>query len=209
MCQTLKPSIKSVSAILAMTTIVASVLVAYDANGSLFSTVKVAALRDYGGTTFADIKNLELWRLITAQLVHVKQGHMLYNAVCLLLVGSLVESKIGPARAFVIWLVAGGLATYVSPIGIEAPWNVGTGASQAVFALAAVALVLICHREVNRMLGGILVALALIPGLALDLMTAGYPKPGHAVALCLGSLLGLLFHHRARAQDGETTIGKA
>ena len=209
MCQTFKPSIKSVSAILAMATIVASVLVAYDANGSPFSTVKVAALRDYGGTTFADIKNLELWRLITAQLVHVKQGHMLYNAVCLLLVGSLVESKIGPARVLIIWLFAGGLATYVSPIGIEAPWDVGTGASQAVFALAATALVLICHREVNRVRGVVLVALALIPGLALDFMTAGYPKPGHAVALCLGGLLGLLFHHHTRSQDDSPTIGKA
>ena len=209
MCQALKPSIKSVSAILAMATIVASVLVAYDANGSPFSTVKVAALRDYGGTTFADIKNLELWRLITAQLVHVKQGHMLYNALCLLLVGSIVESKIGPARVLVIWLFAGGLATYVSPIGIEAPWDVGTGASQAVFALAAAALVLICHGEVHRVRGVVLVALALIPGLALDFMTAGYPKPGHAVALCPGGLLGLLFHHHTRAQDGSPTIGKA
>ncbi len=203
------PSIKSVSAILAMATIIASVFVAYHANGSPFSTVKVAVLRDYGGTTFADIRNFELWRLITAQNIHVKQGHMLYNAICLLLVGGLVESKIGPARVLVIWLFAGGLATYVSPIGVEAPWNVGTGASQAVFALAAAVLVLIFYREVERMRGGILVAFALIPGLALDFMTAGYPKPGHAVALCLGGLLGLLFHHRARSRHGAPTIGEA
>ncbi|WP_321336950.1 rhomboid family intramembrane serine protease [Breoghania sp.] len=202
-------SIKSVSAILAMATIIASVFVAYHANGSPFGTVKVAVLRNYGGTTFADIRNFELWRLITAQIVHVKQGHMLYNAVCLLLVGSLVESKIGPARVLVIWLFAGGLATYVSPIGVEAPWNVGTGASQAVFALAAAALVLIIYREVERMRGGILVAFALIPGLALDFMTVGYPKPGHALALCLGGLLGLLFHHRARSRHGAPTIGEA
>ena len=125
---------------------------------------------------------------------------MLYNAVCLLLVGSLVERKIGPIRILVIWLFAGGLATYISPIGIKAPWDVGTGASQAVFALAAVALVLIFDRNVKRVLGTVLVALSLVPGLALDLMTAGYPKPGHAMALLLGGLLGLIFNERARSE---------
>ncbi|SFO16737.1 Membrane associated serine protease, rhomboid family [Cohaesibacter marisflavi] len=203
MRQILKLSIKPASMVLSLATIVASVWVAYDATGSLFSTVRVSALRGYGATTFADIANLELWRLITAQLIHVKQGHMLYNAVCLLLVGSLVESKLGSLRTLAIWLFAGGLATYVSPIGIKAPWDAGTGASQAVFALAAVALVLIFQRNVNRMRGAVLVAFSLVPGLALDFMTAGYPKPGHAVALFLGGLLGLIFHVRTCPEDRE------
>src|SRR5689334_11839350 len=116
----------SVSALLAGMTVVVSLSVSYLANHEFFSTVKIPVLRSYGGTTFEDIKNLELWRVITAQLIHAKQAHMLLNALCLFLLGSLVESKVGGFRTFLLWLIAGGIATVISPMLIEAPWNVGT-----------------------------------------------------------------------------------
>jgi rhomboid protease GluP len=125
-------------------------------------------VRAYGGTTFDDIMNFELWRLFSSQMVHVKMPHMLYNALCLLLVGSVVERRIGSIRTVLIWLLAGGSATVVSPILIEAPWNVATGASQATFAFSGCALVFVFASSCERLWVACLIALVLVPGVALD-----------------------------------------
>jgi rhomboid protease GluP len=192
----------SVSAALTILTIVTSLFVSYSANYHFFSTVKMPVLRSYGGTTFEDLKNLELWRVVTAQLIHAKQAHMLLNALCLFLLGSLVESKLGGLRTFSIWLIAGGVATALSPIFIEAPWNVGTGASQATFAFAGCAAALTIFGFMKQNPAWILIALVVVPGLTLDLIYGGYPKPGHVVGLVLGFIFGRLY-----LRCGSTTIG--
>jgi len=197
----------SVSALLAGLTVVVSLSVSYLANHEFFSTVKIPVLRSYGGTTFEDIKNLELWRVITAQLIHAKQAHMLLNALCLFLLGSLVESKVGGLRTFLLWLIAGGIATVVSPMLIEAPWNVGTGASQANFALAGCATVLALRGATNRKLAWPLIALVVVPGIALDLTYGGYPKPGHVTGFFLGMLFGGAYlKSRSCSVDSSTSF---
>ncbi|MDE1487802.1 rhomboid family intramembrane serine protease [Xenorhabdus bovienii] len=175
----------SVSAALTILTIVVSFSVSYFANHQLFSTVTMPVLRSCGGTAFDDIRNLELWRVITAQLIHAKQVHMLLNALCLFLLGSLVESRVGGLLTFSIGLIAGGIATAISPILIEAPWNVGTGASQATFAFAGCATVLALSGTLKRKLTWTLIAFVVLPGVTLDLIYAGYPKPGHVVGFVL------------------------
>jgi rhomboid protease GluP len=147
-------------------------------------------LRSYGGITFEDIRNLELWRVVTAQLIHAKQAHMLLNAFCLFLLGILVESKLGGLRTFWIWLIAGDIATAISPILVEPPWNVGTGASQATFALAGCATVLALFGVLDRKRAWTLIAIVALPGFALDLLYGGYPKPGHLVGFVLGMIFG-------------------
>ncbi|MCX8996535.1 rhomboid family intramembrane serine protease [Rhizobiaceae bacterium BDR2-2] len=186
----------NVSAALTILTIVVSFSVAYSANHQLFGTVKMPILRGYGGTTFEDIRNFELWRVVTAQLIHAKQAHMLLNALCLLLLGSLVESRVGGWWTFSIWLIAGGIATVISPILIEAPWNVGTGASQATFAFAGCATVLALSDALKRKPAWTLIALVVLPGFALDLIYDGYPKPGHVAGFVLGMIFGKLYMNR-------------
>ncbi|WP_172438380.1 rhomboid family intramembrane serine protease [Variovorax boronicumulans] len=180
----------SVSAALAILTIVASLSVSYAVNGQIFSTVKIPLLRRYGGITFEDAWNFELWRLATAQLIHAKQAHMLLNAICIFLLGRLLESKIGGLWTFLIWLIAGGTATAISPILIEAPWNVGTGASQATFAFAGCTTVLALFGVFKRRLAWTLTALVVLPGFSLDLIYGGYLKPGHVVGFALGMIFG-------------------
>ncbi|MDW5314695.1 rhomboid family intramembrane serine protease [Rhizobium sp. PL01] len=191
-----RPGRLNVSMALAVLTIVVSLSVSYFANGQIFSTVKMPILRAYGGTTFEDIRNLELWRLITAQLVHAKQAHMLLNAFCLFLLGSLVESRVGGWRTFLVWFIAGGIATAISPILIEAPWNVGTGASQATFAFAGCATVLALSSTLKRKQAWALISLVVLPGVMLDLIYGGYPKPGHVAGFVLGMLFGKLYDSR-------------
>jgi rhomboid protease GluP len=186
----------SFSAALTLFTIVVSFSVSYSANHQFFSTVKMPILRSYGGTTFEDIRNLELWRVITAQLIHAKPAHMLLNALCMFLLGSLIESRIGGWRTFLIWLIAGGIATTISPILNEVPWNVGTGASQATFAFAGCATALALYGSHKRKLAWTLISLVVIPGIALDLIYGGYPKPGHIAGFVLGMLFGQLYRNR-------------
>ena len=188
------------SAIIAAATVCVSFGVAYAVTGSLFATVPVADLRQYGGTTLDDIRSFELWRLATAQLLHAKMPHMLFNALCLLLLGSLLERAVGPVRTFLVWLIAGGIATAVSPVFIAPPWNVGTGASQAVFALAGCVLVLAPARGVERRRAFVYATVALGIGTALDLAFAGYPKPGHVTGLVLGVLFGVLYRTTDRRE---------
>jgi len=56
-----------------------SSLVAYEAHGSIFSKVKILELKEYGGVTFQQLGQLELWRLVSSQFVHVKPIHVISN----------------------------------------------------------------------------------------------------------------------------------
>jgi len=180
----------SAATYLSVLTIIVSLTVAYLVNGSFVSTVRMVDLRSYGGTTFEDIRNFELWRIAFAQMLHSKMPHMLFNAACLYLLGRLIEDASGGFTMLAVWLVAGGAATVLSPILVDAPWNVGTGASQAVFAFAGFAAVFAAARRISRTWSIGLIALAVIPGVVLDLLFAGYPKPGHVAGLIFGALFG-------------------
>lgn len=142
------------------------------------------------GTTFEGLANLEIWRLATAQLFHAKQAHMALNVLTLLLLGNLLEKRVDPFWIFGLWLVAGGMATAISPVFVTPPYDVGTGASQANFALTGTALALVPLGKVHGWPVWTLAALVLLPGFALDFWHAGYPKPGHAAGLLLGMIAG-------------------
>lgn len=179
----------SVSTILSLAAIVLSVSVAYAVTGNPFGTVSIPALRNYG-ITGDDIEHLQLWRLITAQLIHAKQEHMLLNALSLLLLAGMVQRRIGGMMTAVIWLVAGGVATLASTLTVAPPWNIGTGASQATFAFAGCASLLLHRAALGRWTASALIALVVIPGLALDFASKGYPQPGHVVGFILGAIAG-------------------
>ncbi len=85
----------SLSTGLALLTAAVSFSVAYAVTGSAFGTVPTPVLRTYGGVTTDDLARLEVWRLVTAQLVHAKQAHMMLNAITLLLLGNLLERRVG------------------------------------------------------------------------------------------------------------------
>lgn len=197
----------SAASFLTILTVIVSFTVAFLHNGTLFAPIRIVDLRSYGGTTFEDLCELQLWRIPVAQTLHVKPLHMLLNALGLLLMGSLLERAIGPVKLFIVWLVAGGIATAFSPILVEAPWNVGTGASQATFAFAGCASMLAVTRDINRKWAIGLIALIVVPGLLLDFIFAGYPKPGHVSAYLLGAAFGMAFavhgHRAPRPRPGK------
>jgi membrane associated rhomboid family serine protease len=125
--------------LLCVATAATSACTAIDISGSWLGRVRIVQLEDVG-LRLEYLREFELWRLVTAQLVHVKQPHMVSDVFCLGLVGWAVERHVGAVRLLVLWLVGGAIATLVSTQTGPAPWNLGTGASQAVMAIAGAGL---------------------------------------------------------------------
>lgn len=172
--------------------------VAFVVTGHPLGTVKVPLLEPYGGITVTHLADLELWRLFASQLVHVKQLHMLYNVMSLALLGWCIERHVGGLRVFALWFFAGAIGTLSGTLSATPPWNLGTGASQAVLGIAGFGLVLFLHGVIRPRWFVVVLCLTILPAFALDFIYAGYPKPGHVVGFVLGGIAGISYCRRKR-----------
>lgn len=187
--------------LLCMATVVTSVHAAIEVSGTWLGRVRIVELEGYG-VRFEHLQGLELWRLVTAQLVHVKQPHMLSNVLCLLWVGMAVERHVGFVRLLMLWLVGGSLATLFSTLFVTPPWNLGTGASQAIMAIGGAGLWL-AVKGFDRSKPLILpVAFTLTLAFTIDLIHAHYPKPGHVAGVLIGVLIASLYRMTAKTPAG-------
>lgn len=82
-----KRDIPYTTLVLVLSTVVVSLAVNFQISGALFGKIKITQLEPYGGFTYKHILDLELWRLVVSQLIHVKQFHMIYNALSLSVLG--------------------------------------------------------------------------------------------------------------------------
>lgn len=177
---------------ISLATLLYSMYVALCLTGSLLGNVKITELEPYGGVTFEHLLNLELWRLFASQLIHAKQVHMLYNVFSLAMLGILLERHIGGVKFTLLWFVAGSVGTLVSTFFVTPPWNLGTGASQAILGVAALGIVVVLKRiNTSKWLVATL-CISLLPAFALDFIYAGYPKPGHIAGLVVGVALSAI-----------------
>lgn len=178
-------------------TLLYSMWVAFDLTGNALSNVKIIQLEPYGAVTFAHLSNFELWRLFASQLIHAKQVHMLYNVLSLALLGFFLERYIHCFKFFLLWFVSGCVGTLFGTLFVAPPWNLGTGASQGVLGIAAFGVVL-SLKSINSSKWLVLILCSsLIPAFALDLIYAGYPKPGHIVGVFIGAIAGVLYIRKA------------
>lgn len=189
-----------VTLILVLSTVAVSLMVNYQISGSLFGKIKITDLEHYGGYTYKHILDLELWRLVVSQLIHVKQFHMIYNAFSLLALGFLLERKIGSAAFIFIWLVAGSIGTFASTFTVPEPWNLGTGGSQAILSIAAAGFIMYLKRGIEGKAVSAVLALTIMPAFALDVIFSSHhlPKLGHLVSFCLGAMMLYGFQQRAK-----------
>jgi len=179
------------AASLGLSTVVASMTVATIVTGVPWGTVRILQLRDYGGVDNAQLVSGEWWRLLTAQFVHVKPAHMLFNVVTLFLLGMCVERCVGAFRLVVLWLSSGVIGTYASIYSVPRPYDIGSGASQALVGLAGAAVVILFRRlPYPRWLPGVLVVtLAVTTGL--DLVSSSGIKLGHIVGFLVGLVVAV------------------
>ena len=181
------------STLIACITLIYSLYVAYDINGSLFGKVRILQLESYGGVTLGHLKNFEIWRLFTAQIIHVKQLHMLFNVLSIVVLGIFLERYIGFFRMLILWFISGSAGTVFSTLFASPPWNLGTGASQAIMGFSALGVVLI-HQKIDISKGlKLSLIFAIVPALLLDLIFAHYPKPGHLLGFIVGYLISLYY----------------
>ncbi|MBE1299289.1 MAG: rhomboid family intramembrane serine protease [Alteromonadaceae bacterium] len=195
------------SILICLATITVSLFVAFQISGSPFGKSRIIYLADYGGVTIETLKNFEFWRLITSQLVHVHQKHMLYNVLSIALLCTHIERKVGFWYVFLIWLVAGSIGTLFTTQFGTPSWNTGTGSSQAALGFAGFALLLYSTRFRRDYLLLFGVLFALLPAMYLDFKTAGYPKPGHTLSFVLGITMAIYFvfakHSKAQCDESR------
>jgi membrane associated rhomboid family serine protease len=92
-----------------------------------------------------------------------------------------------------LWLLGGSLATLFSTLFVTPPWNLGTGASQAIMTIAG-AGVWLAFTGVDRSRSLILpVAFSIALAFAIDVVHVHYPKPGHVAGVLLGMFIAALF----------------
>jgi|GEM_PF-847483 len=191
--------------LLPLATLLTSAGVALVVTGRPWSTVNITSFHEYGGITTAHLQNGEWWRVITSQLVHVKQGHMLLNVVLLYMLSIPIERSVGFLRLFTVWLIGGGIGTYASSLFIvAAPWNVGTGASQAIMSLAAFCWIMIRRGYPSTRGISWTIVISIGINIGLDLVFAGYPKPGKIIAFLTGILLGFVLIPRMKPVNSTT-----
>jgi membrane associated rhomboid family serine protease len=167
--------------------------VAFDVTGNLLGNVRIIQLEPYGGITFTHLYNLKLWRLFASQLIHAKQIHMLYNVLSLALLGWFLERHIREVKFFFLWFVSGAVGTISGTFFETPPWNLGTGASQAVLGIAAFGLILSLKSINSSKWLMTIICLSLIPAFALDFIYAGYPKLGHIIGALIGAIAGVIY----------------
>src|SRR5262245_1696226 len=181
-----------VSVFLALCTLASSLTVATVVNGSPWSVVRILELRNYGAVDNADLANGEWWRLLTAQFVHVKHAHMLFNVATLFLLGVCVERAAGSLRLALMWLLSGVAGTYASIYSVPPPYDIGSGASQAICGLAGAAIVVVRRNPARPWWLSIVLVVTLAVTAALDLVSSYTLKAGHVVGLLVGLLLALV-----------------
>lgn len=133
----------------------------------------------------------QVWRPVTSMFLHAGVVHLLFNLVCLLQVGTLVERQVGGGRLLELFLLSGLFSALCMMVLTRI--EDGLGASTAIFGLLGVLLVLFWRqgaplaaqlRPVNWAVLGAMVIL----GNATD----GVTRLEHLTGTVGGILLGLL-----------------
>jgi len=187
-----------VTFLLCIATVCISFYVAYQISGSVLGKSRITELANLGGLTVEGLKSLEIWRLVSSQLIHVHQKHMIYNVLSILFLGIIIERAVGSKYMLIIWLFAGSIGTLFSTQFTPPPWNVGTGASQAAFGLAGFGLFLIFSKIQRGYIFLFAIAFALIPALYLDFKSVGYPKAGHSLSFVIGFGLAIFYFYNVK-----------
>ncbi|PHM46067.1 hypothetical protein Xmau_00462 [Xenorhabdus mauleonii] len=124
---------------------------------------------------------------------------MVYNVLSFSILGILLEKHLGSKFLLALWFTSGALGTLYSTNLVSPPWNLGTGASQAVLGVSSFALLLVFVKEHTSGILKFAVIFSILPAMALDLIYAHYPKPGHVLAICIGLTMSLFFYRKNKS----------
>lgn len=103
----------------------------------------------------------------------------------------------GFVRLFVLWLIGGSAAMLISTLYVAWPWNLGTGASQAIMVIAGAGLWTMLTGVDRSKALWMPVAFVIAVAFTIDVIHVHYPKPGHVTGVLIGFLIASLFRKPA------------
>jgi len=151
---------------------------------SLFASQKSLRLPQLGAATGDIYITHEWWRLLVSQFLHVHFLHMLFNAMCILILASTMERKHGWRVLLGIYLI-GGLTGQAASVWAY-PLLVTDGASQALMALCAATFILLPR---SRLVWFVSLIVAIQVGL--DVHAIAGIKAGHLYGFVAGLFISL------------------
>lgn len=133
----------------------------------------------------------QLWRPLTSMFLHAGVVHLLFNLICLLQVGTLVEGQVGGGKTLLFFLLSG-LFSALCVMALTRTED-GLGASTAIFGLLGVLLVLFWRQGAPLLaqlhpVNWLLLAAMVVLGNATD----GITRLEHLTGTVGGILLALL-----------------
>lgn len=161
----------------------------------------------YGACYTPRILAGDYWRLFTAMFLHFGLPHLLYNMVCLVSLGDLLEKFAGHVRFALIYLIsglAGNLLTLYVEVRRGGSYAVSAGASGAIFGGIGGLMWLVLsgqfvHRRMHARRMGFLVVLMVAQGF----LEAGTNNIAHIGGLAAGFLMAaVMFPPRRNAAAG-------
>ena len=179
------------AAIFSVVIALVSLFVAYLANGKLISTVYSTDLLRFGAADGTIWQKGEIWRILTSQFVHAKQGHMFFNVAICWMLGACLERILGSIRFTVVYWLGGTIGLLSSLLAY--PQLVSSGSSQALMALCAGIFVL--KRKGVQIPKAVMMTnlAAFILQTGLDLYVNHFPKAGHVAGFFSGGLICWVF----------------
>lgn len=154
----------------------------------------------------AAIHDGEWYRLITGAFLHANIEHIAFNMFTLAIVGAPIEAELGKIRFLALYFVSalgGSVGSYL----LSEPWQLGVGASGAIFGLMGAYFVIARRRrwDSSAILG--LIIINLLIGFA----STGIDWRAHLGGLVVGALVGFAMSRSARGwqlgRTGEMVVG--
>ena len=171
------------------------------------STLNTSFMLEHGACYTPLILEGEYYRLFTGMFLHFGLVHLLYNMVCLVALGDLLEKEAGTLRFLAIYLL-GGVAGNVLSLaldlqGFRGGYAVSAGASGAVFAVIG-ALLYLAVRRGSRIDRNFTKRLAVVTVLmiAQGFVEAGTDNAAHIGGVAAGFILCAVLTLRRNNRNG-------
>ena len=165
----------------------------------LGNTEDVSFMLRFGACYTPLILKGQYWRLITAMFLHFGFVHLIYNMICLVSLGDILESIVGSVRYLIIYFIGGIAGNLLSLLWEQhtGSYAVSAGASGAIFAVIG-AVFSIMLRNRNRVSAIMLRRMAIMTLLMVvqGFTEAGTDNAAHIGGLVTGFLLALLLGGR-------------
>lgn len=131
----------------------------------------------------------EYWRLVTSLFLHLHLGHLIVNAISLLLFGPGLEKLLGRWRFLVAYIGSGMLAN-VATLFLAPPVYTHLGASGAIFGLLGVyGYLAFFHRPIIQKHHAQVIAAVLAIGLMMSLTASHTNTIAHLFGFLSGAIL--------------------